>query len=341
MKAVVAREALPVANARSLIDVEVPEPSAPTGRDLLVRVEAVSVNPLDAKMRMQTYGGPSFAGGERVLGWDAAGTVEAVGSEVTLFKPGDAVYYAGSILRPGSYAQKQLVDERIVGRKPASLDFAAAAAMPLTTITAYEGIVDRLGADPKGNNAGKVLLIVAGAGGVGSMAIQIGRRLGLTVVATASRKESEAWCKQLGATHVIDHYQPLAEGLRSKGLTGADYILNCADTDRYWLQMAEAVRPQGAICSIVANAAPVELKDLLRKCARFSWETMFTRSTFGTPDMIEQHRLLDRVAGWVDAGEVRSTLTEALVPINAANLRAAHKRVESRAMVGKIVAAGW
>lgn len=341
MKAVLAREPLPAGDPRALYDAEVPEPGAPGGHDLLVRVEAVSVNPLDTKVRRDAYRGARSPEGERILGWDAAGIVEAAGSEVTLFKPGDPVYYAGSILRPGSYAQKQLVDERIVGRKPRSLDFAAAAALPLTTITAYEAIVDRLGADPDGKDAGKTLLVIAGAGGVGSMAIQIGRRLGLAVVATASRAESGRWCRELGAAQVIDHRQPLREGLRSHGLAEADFILNCADLDHYWLDMAEAVRAQGSLCSIVANEAPIDLKAIQRKCARFAFEAMFTRSSLATPDMVEQHRLLCRVAAWLDAGELRSTLREKLSPINAASLREAHQRVEGRAMIGKVVAAGW
>ncbi len=334
MKAVVRREPLPASDPRSLSDAELPPPGPPQGHDLLVRVKAVSVNPIDTKMRMQP-------GGERILGWDAAGVVEASGEKVTLFKPGDAVFYAGSILRPGSYAEQQLVDERIAGRKPGALDFAAAAALPLTSITAYEAIVDRMGADPNGNNQGRTLLVIGGAGGVGSMAIQIGRQLGLSVIATASRPESSRWCRALGAAHVINHAEPFREGLRAHGLGDVDYILNCADTERYWLEMAEVIRPQGSLCSIVASEKPVDLNVLRQKCTRFSWEGMFTRSTFQTPDMIEQHRLLCRVADWVDGGEVRSTLAETHSPINAAGLRAAHQRIESRSMIGKIVLSGW
>lgn len=344
MKAVLAGAPLPAGDPRSLYDAEVPDPAPPQGHDLLVRVAAVSVNPLDAKVRMDAYrgaGGAGASGGARILGWDAAGTVEAVGEKVTLFKPGEEVYYAGSILRPGSYAEKQLVDERIAGRKPRSLDFAAAAALPLTTITAYEAIVERLGADRDGKDRGKLLLVIAGAGGVGSMAIQIGKRLGLKVIATASRAESERWCKALGAAHVIDHRQPLREGLRGHGVGEADFVLNCADLDRYWLDMAEAVRPQGSLCSIVANGAPIDLKAIQRKCARFAFEAMFTRSSLGTPDLIEQHRLLCRVADWVDAGEIRTTLTEKISPVKAANLRTAHEKIESRAMIGKLVVSGW
>jgi zinc-binding alcohol dehydrogenase family protein len=329
MKAVITRAPLPAADARSLVDAELAEPAQPAGHDLLVRVHAVSVNPLDTKMRMQDLG-------ERVLGWDAAGVVEAAGDKVTLFRPGDEVYYAGAIGRSGSNAELQLVDERIVGRKPRKLDFAAAAALPLTSITAYEALVDRLGAQP-----GQTLLVIAGAGGVGSMAIQIGRQLGLSVTATASRTESERWCKNLGAAHVIDHNQPLRESLRALGVGEVDHILNCADLDRYWLDMAEAVKPQGGLCSIVANARPIDLKAIQRKCARFAFEAMFTRSSLATPDMIEQHRLLCRVADWVDAGAIRSTATQTLKRINAANLRAAHLKLEARTMIGKVVLAGW
>jgi zinc-binding alcohol dehydrogenase family protein len=330
VKAVVWREPLPAADPRSLVDAERPSPPPPSGHDLLVQVKAVSVNPLDTKMRMQPHEG------ERILGWDAAGVVEAVGKDVTLFKPGDEVYYAGSVIRPGSYAAQQLVDERIVGRKPRSLDFAAAAALPLTTITAYESLVERLFV-----SQGKTLLIIAGAGGVGSMAIQLGKHLGLTLIATASRPESGRWCRELGAAHVIDHNEPLMQGLRAHGLDGADYVLNCADTDRYWLETAEAVRPQGAVCSIVAAARPVDLNALRAKSARFAWEAMFARSTYRTPDMVEQHRLLDRVADWVDAGEIRTTMKQKLEPINAENLRKAHRQLESRSTIGKVVLSGW
>jgi zinc-binding alcohol dehydrogenase family protein len=331
MKAIVCNEPLPIADPRSLVDAELPDPASPAGHDLLVRVHAVSVNPVDTKMRAMRYVGAPAQQGPRILGFDSAGVVEKVGEAVTLFKPGDAVYYAGSNIRPGSNAELQLVDERIVGRKPTSLDFAAAAAMPLTTITAYEAIVDRMGA-----KAGQNLLVIGGAGGVGSMAIQIGKQLGLRVIATASRPESAAWCRELGADETVDHRQPLAGSVKS-----VDCILQCVDTNAYWAQMADVLAPQGAICSIVSATAPVDLQALMRKSARFSWEGMFARSMFGTPDMVEQHRLLCRVADWVDAGEVKSTLTATLGPINATNLREAHARVESKAMIGKVVVAGW
>jgi len=342
MKAILANEPLPVSDPRSLVDAEVPDPAAPKGHDILVRVEAVSVNPVDTKTRMLNHPGAAGAKpGPRILGWDAAGTVEAVGEQVTLFKRGDAVYYAGSNQRPGSNARLQLVDERIVGRKPAKLDFAQAAAMPLTSITAYEGIVDRMGVHPEGGSAGASLMVIAGAGGVGSMAIQIGRRLGLEVIATASRPASEKWCRDLGARHIVNHHRPLKDGLNQLGLGEVDYVLVCSDIDLYWTQLSDVVKPQGSLCTIVRNEKPADIMALQKKSLRFAWEGMFSRSTYQTADMIEQHRLLDRVAGWVDAGEVRCTMTEKLSPINAANLRAAHAKVESKGMIGKVVLSGW
>jgi zinc-binding alcohol dehydrogenase family protein len=341
MKAVVSPRALPTDDRGCFVDATLPDPGPPAGHDVLVRVQAVSVNPVDTKVRMQRYGGQIGRDGEAILGWDAAGTVEAVGPDVTLFRPGDAVYYAGAIGRPGSNAELQLVDERIVGAKPRSLDWADAAAVPLTAITAYEAVVERLGMDPEGVDRGRTLLVVAGAGGVGSVAIQIGHLLGLEVIATASRAESVEWCRGLGAAAVIDHRAPLADGLKAAGRGEVDCVLLCADTDQYWPQLAEIIKPQGAICSIVRNQGPVDLKTLMAKCARFCWEAMFARSSFRTPDMIEQHRILERVAAWIDGGQLRATATERLAPINADNLRAAHARVESGHMIGKIVLSGW
>lgn len=324
------------------MDADLSEPAAPKGHDILVRVEAISVNPVDTKTRMLNHSGAAGTKpGPRILGWDAAGTVEAVGEQVTLFKRGDAVYYAGSNQRPGSNAQLQLVDERIVAKKPATLDFAQAAAMPLTTITAYEAIVTHMGVDPDGRSNGGCLLVIAGAGGVGSMAIQIGRRLGLEVIATASRPESIKWCRELGAAHVVNHHQPLKDGLKAIGVPEVDYVLVCSDLDLYWTQLVDIVRPLGSICSIVRNEKPADIMAIQRKSLRFAWEGMFSRSTYQTADMIEQHRLLARVGGWIDAGEVKCTLQVKLSPINAANLRAAHARLESKGMIGKLALAGW
>jgi zinc-binding alcohol dehydrogenase family protein len=277
----------------------------------------------------------------RVLGWDAAGTVAAVGPEVTLFKPGDEVYYAGDVTRQGSNSELQLVDERIVARKPRTLDFAQAAAIPLTAITAWECYFDRMKIDPGGAHRGATLLIIGGAGGVGSMGIQIAKVAGLKVIATASRPETVAWVKDLGADHVVDHSQPLRPQIEALGLKFVDYIANFNDTDRYWEQVGDLIRPQGAISLIVGNRGPLTQEAVRGKSAAVCWELMFTRPRFKTPDMIEQHRLLTRVAELIDAGRIRGTLRETLRPINAANLRAAHAKLESGKTIGKLVVAGW
>ena len=254
MKAVALTRYLPIADPESLVDVTLPDPK-PAGHDILVKVEAVSVNPVDTKQRAPN---PKVETAPRVLGYDAAGTVAAVGPEVTLFKPGDEVYYAGDVTRPGSNSELQLVDERIVGRKPKSLDFAQAAAIPLTAITAWEAYFDRMKIDAGGKHRGASLLIIGGAGGVGSIGIQIAKVVaGLKVIATASRPETIAWVKELGADHVVDHSQPLRPQLEALGLKNVDYIANFNDTDRYWDQMGDLVAPQGAVCMIVAPKGPL------------------------------------------------------------------------------------
>jgi zinc-binding alcohol dehydrogenase family protein len=316
----------------SLIDVELPTPS-PAARDLLVKVEAVSVNPVDTKRRAD----PTKTDDKpRVLGWDAAGTVEAVGKEVKLFKPGDAVYYAGDVTRPGCDSEFHLVDERIVGRKPKSLDFAQAAAMPLTAITAWESFVERMKVQ-----ASRSILIIGGAGGVGSIGIQLAKIAGLNVIATASRAESIAWAKQLGADHVIDHRKALRPQVEALGLQYVDYIASFNDLDEHWAAIGELIAPQGAIVAIVGNRNPLSMDAVRAKSASLCWELMFTRPRFQTRDMIEQHRILNQVAEWLDAGKVRGTLKETLSPINAANLRKAHQKLESGTMIGKLVLKGW
>jgi zinc-binding alcohol dehydrogenase family protein len=338
VKAVALTRYLPIADPESLVDVTLPDP-APTGHDLLVRVAAVSVNPVDTKQRAPSA---KVEAQPRVLGWDAAGTVAAVGPEVTLFKPGDEVYYAGDVTRQGSNSELQLVDERIVARKPRTLDFAQAAAIPLTAITAWECYFDRMKIDPGGAHRGATLLIIGGAGGVGSIGIQIAKVVaGLKVIATASRPETVAWVKDLGADHVVDHSQPLRPQIEALGLKFVDYIANFNDTDRYWEQVGDLIRPQGAICMIVGNRGPLAQEGVRGKSAAVCWELMFTRPRFKTPDMIEQHRLLTRVAELIDAGRIRGTLRETLRPINAANLRAAHAKLESGKTIGKLVVAGW
>jgi len=338
MKAIGLLRYLPVDHPESLIDVQLDKPQ-PQGHDVLVQVKAVSINPVDVKVRApkdRTEATP------RVLGWDAAGIVEAVGPACTLFKPGDEVYYAGSITRAGSNSEYQLVDERIVGRKPAMLDFAEAAALPLTAITAWEALFDRLGvAKTPEDNAGRTILIIGAAGGVGSIATQLAQAAGLTVIGTASRAESTAWVKRQGATHTISHYEPFVPQLRALGVDAVDYIFCLNQTAQHWNAMAEAIAPQGKICSIVETDQPLNLSLLKNKSVTFVWELMFTRPMYGTPDMIEQHRLLNEVATRVDAGELHTTLTERLTPINAAQLRHAHALIESGRTIGKIVLEGF
>ena len=316
-------------------DVELPKP-APAGHDLLVKVEAISVNPVDYKQRKMDSATP------RVLGWDAAGTVEAVGPQVTLFKPGDPVYYAGDVTRPGTNSEFHLVDERIVGRKPKKLDFAQAAAIPLTAITAWEAYFDRMKIDRGGKHAGATLLILSGAGGVGSIGIQLAKLAGLTVIATASRPETIAWCRELRADHIVDHRKELRPQLEALGLKHVDYIANFSgDLDAYWPAMADLIAPQGSMVAIVGNQKPLAWDTVRMKSATMCWELMFTRSRFKTPDMIEQHRLLNEVSDWLDAGKLRGTLKETLSPINAANLRKAHEKLEAGTMIGKLVLRGW
>jgi zinc-binding alcohol dehydrogenase family protein len=313
----------------SLVDIELPKPS-PAGRDLLVKVEAVSVNPVDTKQRKQGSQAP------RVLGWDAAGVVQAVGKECSLFKPGDAVYYAGDVTRAGCDSEFHLVDERIVGRKPRTLDFAQAAAIPLTAITAWEAFFDRLKV-----KRGSSMLIIGGAGGVGSIGIQLARRAELKVIATASRPESIAWCKELGAQHTIDHRKPLRPQIEALGLRHVDYIANFNEVDEHWAAIGDLVAPQGGIVLIVGNRAPLNVDAIRAKSATLCFELMFTRPRFQTPDMIEQHKLLNQVGEWIDAGRLKGTLRETLSPINAANLRKAHQKLESGTMIGKLVLEGW
>ncbi|HEX7803518.1 MAG TPA: zinc-binding alcohol dehydrogenase family protein [Pseudoxanthomonas sp.] len=343
MKAIALTRYLPISDPESLQDVELPKPVA-TGHDILVRVEAVSVNPVDTKVRSPK---PQVEAQPKVLGYDAAGIVESVGESVTLFEPGDEVYYAGDITRPGTNAQFHLVDERIVGRKPTTLDFAQAAALPLTAITAWELLFDRMpfsiDTDPIDIESNRrSLLIIGGAGGVGSIAIQLARHAGFTVIATASRKETIDWCISLGAHHVIDHRQPLAPQLAALGHAQVDAALNLADTDRYWETIGEIIAPQGNVGLIVEPTGLLKLGDPYKlKAVGIHWETMFARSRFKTPDMIEQHRLLTRVASLVDAGELRTTHTETVGAINAVNLRETHRRLESGTTIGKLVLAGW
>src|SRR3954447_22430352 len=337
MRAVGYKKSLPIENPESLLDLEIDKP-APTGRDLLVQVKAISVNPVDYKMRKRAE--PKDGEPAKILGYDATGVVAATGPDVTLFKPGDEVWYAGSIIRPGTNSEFHLVDERIVGAKPKSLDFAAAAALPLTSITAWEMLFDRF-AIPRGGGDGKSLLIVGGAGGVGSIAIQLARTLTrLTVIATASRPETQAWCKQLGAHHVIDHSKPMAEQIRATGHRFTHYVFGVTHSDKHYDTIAEVMTPQGKF-GLIDDPKPFEFSKLKGKSASLHWEAMFTRSTFQTADRDAQHKLLNEVAQMVDAGTIRTTLAENLGRIDAANLKRAHAMLESNRMRGKLVLEGF
>jgi NADPH:quinone reductase len=338
MKAVGLTRYLPIDNPESLVDVELAKPQ-PTGHDILVKVEAISVNPVDTKVRAPK---DTVEKAPRVLGWDAAGTVEAVGPDVTLFKAGDPVFYAGSITRPGANSEFHLVDERIVGGKPSTLDFTHAAALPLTAITAWEALFDRLGVSPQGGDAGKTVLIIGGAGGVGSIGIQLAKQLAkLTVIATASRPESAKWAKELGADHIVDHFGDMPAQMKALGFEQVDYVLMFNDTDRHFPAAATVIKPQGGIATIVENSRPLPVEMLKSKSAAFHWEFMFTRSMFGTPDMVEQHKLLNEVAKLIDEGVLRTTVGQDLGKINAENLRCAHRLLEEGRAIGKLVLTGF
>ncbi len=334
MKAVGLYKYLPIDHPESLLDLEVDTPVA-TGHDLLVGVKAISVNPVDTKRRRS--GNPAKDLVEKtpkILGWDATGIVEAVGPEVTLFKPGDPVYYAGSVIRQGANSEFHLVDERIAGRKPASLPFAEAAAMPLTTLTAWELMFDRMGISKTGAHAGKTMLILGGAGGVGSIAIQLAKKLGrLKVIASASRPQSIAWCKRLGADETVDHARPIDGEF--------DFVLCFSSSDLYWPAFPGLVKPQGKVGMIVRTQKPVDLAILHDKSISVCLEGMFTRSSFQTPDMAAQHALLDEAAGLIEAGMLKTTMTRNLGKIHAANLKLAHKMLEEGHVTGKLVLEGW
>ena len=339
MKAVGLYKYLPVDNPESLIDVEIPKPEA-RGRDLLVRVKAVSVNPVDTKVRSPKE---KVETEPKILGWDAAGVVEAVGEEVSLLSVGDEVYYAGSITRQGCDSEYHLVDERIAARKPRSLSFEEAAAMPLTTITAWEAFFDRMGIPRSEGSSGKSLLVIAGAGGVGSIAIQIAKKLaGLRVIATASRGETEAWCREMGADEVINHREPFKDEFKRIGAGEVDYILCAANTEAHLQNMADVIKPQGKLCLIVGTKGgqPVPINLFQSKSVAICWELMFTRAQYQTPDMRAQHDLLAETARLIDGGMLRHTMRENYGPLNAENLRKAHAALESGRMIGKLVLSG-
>jgi zinc-binding alcohol dehydrogenase family protein len=333
MKAVGLLRSLPIADPESLLDVEAPDPE-PGPHDLLVRVEAASINPVDAKQRMRAAVGRVLEA-PAILGYDAVGTVITTGAEVVGFEPGDRVFYAGDIGRPGSNAEMQAADFRIAALAPKTLSSVESAALPLTALTAWEAIFDRLRIAESGG-AGGALLIIGGAGGVGSIAIQLAKQLtGLRVIATASRPETAEWCRSLGADLVVDH-RDLVASLRTAGENSVDHIFNTADTKFHWEAMVELIAPQGSVCAIVGAPGGVELAQLQQKSATFAWEYMFTRPKFATADIARQGEILARVAAMADAGELRSTCQVVLEGLSAETLRDAHARIESGRTIGKI-----
>jgi zinc-binding alcohol dehydrogenase family protein len=337
MKAVGYQKSLPIDDKDALVDFEVAKPE-PKGRDIRVAVKAISANPVDYKVRKRAA---PPAGEFKILGFDASGVVDAVGPDVSLFKAGDEVFYAGSILRPGTNSEFHLVDERIVGRKPKSLSSAQAAALPLTSITAWELLFDRLGAVPGKSVDPRTLLITGGAGGVGSILIQLARRLtGLTVLATATRPESQKWCLELGAHAVIDHNQPLKEQIEKLMLPPVGLVASLTYTDQHYKAIADVMAPQGKF-GLIDDPSEFNVSAFKGKAISVHWESMFTRSSFQTADMIGQHDLLNDVSDLIDKGVLRTTLDQSFGTINAANLKRAHGLLESGKSRGKIVLEGW
>jgi NADPH2:quinone reductase len=337
MKAVGYKKSLAIEDAESLLDFETAKPE-PRAHDIRVAVKAVSVNPVDGKVRKRAA---PPEGETKILGYDAAGVVDAVGPDVTLFKPGDEVFYAGSILRQGTNSEFHLVDERIVGNKPTTLSFAQAAALPLTSITAWELLIDRLGVQPGKSVDPRTLLIIGGAGGVGSILIQLARRLtGLTVVATASRPESQKWCLDLGAHAVIDHAKPMKDQIEKLRFPPVALIASLTATDQHYKALAELIAPQGKF-GLIDDPSEFNVAVFKGKAVSIHWESMFTRSSFQTADMIGQHHLLNDVADLIDKGVLRTTLDQTFGTINAANLKRAQALIESGKSRGKIVLEGW
>ncbi len=343
MKAVGLYRYLPIDNPECLVDVTVDTPRA-TGKDLVVRVKAVSVNPVDTKIRIR--GAKDTQEPQpKILGWDVAGTVEEAGNETSLFNVDDEVYYAGSIVRPGCNSEYHVVDERIVGKKPQTLAVEEAAALPLTTITAWEALFERLHirTQSMAANAAKKILIIGGAGGVGSIAIQLAKQVaGLEVIATASRQESIDWCHKMGADHCINHYNPFKDELEGVGIDAVDYIFCCNSTEMHLHNMAAVIKPQGGICTIVETKdnQPLDMNVFQGKSVTFAWELMFTKSMYHTPDMQSQHELLNQAAELIDRDILKTTLGDTVGSLNAANLREAHRRVETGKTIGKLVLSG-
>jgi len=339
MKAIGFKEHLAITEPNSFFEFEKDAPLA-KGHDLLVKINAVSVNPVDIGVRKS---GHATLKSPKVIGWDAVGTVANIGKDVTLFKKGDRVYYAGSFIRPGSDSEYQLVDERIVGLAPKNLTDGQAAAMPLTSLTAWEALFEQLTIDPaaKDLNSKKNILIINGSGGVGSIATQLAHWAGLNVIASASRPETIQWVKDHGADQTVNHRNNLVDEVHHLGYKYVDYILELNDLDGHWNEMAELIKPGGHIASITENHRPIDLKKLTTKRATFAWEWMYSKSYYQTPDMISQHEILNQMAKLFEQNLLQSTLTKELSPINVDNLKQAHQLVETGHMIGKVVISHW
>ncbi|MBE0392840.1 zinc-binding alcohol dehydrogenase family protein [Flavobacterium sp. PL002] len=335
MKAIGYKENLPVDNVKSLQDVTVETPKA-TGRDILVEIKAISVNPADYKVRANM---PADGDNWKIIGWDATGIVKEVGENVTLFKVGDEVMYAGDITRQGSYAEYQVVDERIVGKKPTSLSYAEAAALPLTSLTAYEMLFDRL--EVAKDDANKSILVIGAAGGVGSILVQLAKKLTkLKIVGTASREETTDWLKELGADTVINHQNKLSEEFEKYKLAAPDYIVSLNATEQHAEEIVKVIKPQGKF-GFIDDPKSFNIMPFKAKSVSTHWEFMFTRSMFQTEDMIGQHNILNEVATLIDNGTIKTTLGENFGTINAENLRKAHAFLETGKAKGKIVLEGF
>jgi len=334
MKAIGFKKSLPISDPESFIEFET-DKLTPLGKDLLVKIEAISVNPVDYKIRQNSLK-EKTQDEPKVIGWDAVGIVEEVGNAVTLFKKGDKIFYAGDITKPGSNQEYQLVDERIVGFAPKKLTTEEAAAMPLTALTAYEILFDRMGLS-KEKDAGKSILIIGGAGGVGSIAIQIAKKLlGLTVITTASRPETVDWCQKMGADVVVNHKNLIRE-VHDAGFENIDFILDFVDLNQYWDAFVTLIKPQGKIGSISDPSYPVDLRQLKGKSVSFYWELMFTRAMFQTGDMVRQHEILNIISDLLDKGVIKSTLNTVINGFSSENLRVAHQQLESGKTIGKLV----
>lgn len=337
MKAIGFKEHLPIENEKSLVDINKEIPVV-QGHDLLVKVNAVSVNPVDVSVRRNGRGQLKYP---KIIGWDAVGTVAQIGNQVTNFKTGDRVWYAGSFIRPGSDEEFQLVDERIVGSAPVNLSDEQAAAIPLVGLTAYESLFEQLPIDVKADSHNKVILIINGAGGVASIAVQLAHLAGLKIIATASRPESIKWAKRNGADYIVNHRQDLVKQVRALGFKYVDYILNLQNLDAHWDEIAQLIKPEGFVAATTENHHLIDLQKLTNKKATFAWEWMYTKSYYHTSDMISQSHILNRLAKLYDDKKLKLIDTKHYSPINAKNLRKAHADVETGHMTGKVTLSGW